>query len=1817
MTIYNQQPYFDDFDKSKNFTQVLFKPAKSVQVRELNALQSIQHNQVEQFANHIFKHGAKVDGAVPEMTTVDYVTFDAKSPLDNTTLVLTKLNEDYLVGETSGVEAKLFYIAPSISTDPPTIYVNYIKAGTDNAQFTFLDGEIVNVIDSNGVKVYSAKVRCLDCPGSNDKFTKIEPTGKGSIWQIPISTFYVYGNFIEIGSTVIIGEKYSTNVESYKVGLDIISDIVSAENDSTLYDNALGYPNYSADGADRARTYLVPVIRTLNSDDGDTFVVLAKVAKGIIQFLLTKTEYAAIMDTLAERTYDESGNYTVIPFTAKYREHLKTSEDDPNGRYLAEEGGDETKLIATLSSGKAYIKGYQVEKISEFEVEIDKTRDLATFRNYYSQFGNIAYLKATLQTNSGVCSSKTTLPSVFSNDSVEIWDGVFSGGVPTGAHIGNLKIYDVIIDPASVDNSVYQFFITDIEIFDPVTHPFDTAKTLYSTNSVPFLATLVSTTITEATKKALIWEIGKEFIQSTYDIDNPTQKSLGYVKRKKLNGSLNGSGIITFTAGSGEVFIASDFKTTIAATSTGVNSISVPVVLTSGTCTITPSTITVNLGVPNAGKTLTLIQNVAIAVGQEKKKTFTPQISSAGDSGPLVDDPEEDGVLMFTIPFSDLYSVSKIYRYATATPNTKIDVTDLFTWNSGQKDFGYLPAEFFTPSTTETELWKTNEDEFIVEFIHFEHGTGEFFSVDSYADAIDDPSIAFSYGDIPVYKSSAGVTYNLRDCLDFRQLLLDPLVEVAASQPAQWSVITSDVSYYLPRTDLLVINAEGEVYQKKGTSSTTPKIPKIEDTGSEMALFEIQMRPYVFDIQSDLVSKIIENKRYTMRDIGRIENRINRLEEMITLSLLETSAENFSIKDENGLDRFKNGFVVDNFVNFQAADVGAKEFKASINSNKKFMTPRVIPFNIKMILDSTTTSNIRLFGNVVMGDFNEEIYEEQPYSSKTMSVNPYFIFNKIGTMILTPNMDSWTNISYATPVIFNDIRLTELQIDNRVQNGTWMMAEAMMQQWNQRPFPWGTSTTTMEERVESLTTEAVTNVSLNPYMRAATVIFYATGMMANTRLYCYFDKVNVSKYCYPLIANAVPGTPIITSASGNVAGVFNLPNNEFFAGEKTFRLTNVADDSRDEDELRTSAEQLFYSQGMNAEKQQTTINIRHQTSTTTLNPPPAGNGNNRAPPPGRRDPVAQTFTASKDMFVTSIEVYFQSADPNNKLFLQIKDTLNGYPGPTLLGEQNFLGSSVKVSENASVPTKITFPVPVFLVGGKDYAFIVGGSSPEAFLWVSKLGERDATNPNILIDKQPSLGSLFKSQNNSTWTASQNEDVKFKINIAKFKSKTTVIGMKNDNLRDQFSVFNPFETEIGSNKVRVRSQNHGMVVGDKTNFDIGNQTWIGFTQTSGILNIGHSIVTATGSGTVKNIRKTATPNLVEVQLNDITGYFLAAQAFTAAAFTPVVPSTYFVESLLGKPEPPALVNAVSGTVNTTFNDDVNGIPFGELNQQLTVSEVGSINSYVVTTTSNATEYGFGGGNTTLNNNKRFEAFCASGNYKAISCDENWRFTATQHSQNGIFESDDYVKCAPKFMVPGAFIYHNKPFKIASPINETIKLGGTNKSVGIIATFTASTDYVSPVLDFDSFSMIALANTVDFHTEATMAVAPNSTKQWVPETAPEFGVASYKYITRDVELETPAYDLKILIDVYKQEYADFDIYIKTQSPSSSVPLQKVNWVLVNTKKDFSSKDLTDFREVEIDSAANGPAFSAFKVKVVGRTKNTANPPLFKNLRVIAIT
>ena len=163
---------------------------------------------------------------------------------------------------------------------------------------------------------------------------------------------------------------------------------------------------------------------------------------------------------------------------------------------------------------------------------------------------------------------------------------------------------------------------------------------------------------------------------------------------------------------------------------------------------------------------------------------------------------------------------------------------------------------------------------------------------------------------------------------------------------------------------------------------------------------------------------------------------------------------------------------------------------------------------------------------------------------------------------------------------------------------------------------------------------------------------------------------------------------------------------------------------------------------------------------------------------GHRDPLAQSFTVDETgAFLTSFDVYFASKDPQAKLFVELRHVELGTPTNLLVQDYTQLAlnpSQINVSDDASVPTTISFSSPVYLEPKKEYAIVfLSPASDKYELWVATMGQKTVrtTNlpdvENVVVSKQYIGGSLFKSQNGTIWTASQYQDLAFKLRKAQF------------------------------------------------------------------------------------------------------------------------------------------------------------------------------------------------------------------------------------------------------------------------------------------------------------------------------------------------------------------------------------------------------------------------------------------------------------------
>src|SRR6056300_2076664 len=351
----NVSPYYDDFAENKDFHRVLFRPGFAVQARELTQLQSILQNQIERHGRHVFKEGTVViPGAVG--FTNEYYAVKLDSTLSSTDI--SGQIQDYvgkrITGSTSGVVAEVIQAVAATTEDPITLFVKYIRTGSDNVTTVFQNGENISAngtVGSFGSGIDSAVLQTTNA------------TAIGSSANIEEGVYFIRGHFVRVANQRLILDKY-TNTPSYRVGLTITEALETPEEDTSLLDNAQGTSNVNAKGAHRLKISLTLAKLALDSEDDDNFVELLRIDNGVLEEKARNTEYSVLGETLARRTYDLQGDVLVRDFQFDIRETLNDGLN--SGIYTTGETTDsgnvasDDYLTIQIAPGKAYVRGYEI-----------------------------------------------------------------------------------------------------------------------------------------------------------------------------------------------------------------------------------------------------------------------------------------------------------------------------------------------------------------------------------------------------------------------------------------------------------------------------------------------------------------------------------------------------------------------------------------------------------------------------------------------------------------------------------------------------------------------------------------------------------------------------------------------------------------------------------------------------------------------------------------------------------------------------------------------------------------------------------------------------------------------------------------------------------------------------------------------------------------------------------------------------------------------------------------------------------------------------------------------------------------------------------------------------------------------------------------------------------------------------------------------------------------------------------------------------------------------------------------------------------------
>jgi hypothetical protein len=1166
ITKFPQAPYFDDFDETKNYVRILFRPGYAVQVRELNQLQTALQAQIQRHGSFNFTQGERVYGSeVIVDKTYMYVKVQSSTSLTGTAYdlsdYLAQTNGRYdLIGKkfvgtedglseevTTNIRGVIVDIVPPVLNelseviDPLTVIVKITSSGgavnSDNAglvQTISPNEHFITLNDDEERDDSSIAFQAL--PTADVEGDTVYPTGFATVAHIPEAVYFVNGNFIHAPQTSITVSKYSV-VPYRRVVYEIEENIITVADDATLADNALGTPNRGAPGAHRYQIVLNPAIKPFRAEDAEdstNTIILAIIENGVKKNIASNAQ-SELNARLAARTKEESGNYVLNPFEINIKEYLSTyslAEIDilHEAQYLEGETAlefGEKRLAVTIgsvgNSSVAYIDGYRIELPSIEHVPLEKARDYATTVGsaIAGAVGNFIRIDA--------ATVKGRWPDITSLEEVEIWTDQES---PT-QKIGSMRVRNIVFDTTGPEDT-YRIYFFNAKFDSPYTE--QNARRL----AIPdlFEADIIdgdndsengfNFIVEEASNNSLIFPL-------PYSM-NRTVRDVSY--------TIKHVDTLVFTLGQDEKQVVLP----VGQNFTSVDPMDYPSCLVGSSALLDETSIffptSVSYTVPNDKTGVTLEytslpgaapHNVRFITDVEKFSSGDSLISGdlktkrvvAGSTIWTEAVTSESGIILDEVDVIASSAATPISVFMSADFNTVPTTADQnistrFRLDNGQRenfyDFGRL--ELLSGQTPPT-------GQVLVTYSYYEHvGSGDFFTVESYTSDEN----AFWYRDIPSFASIKGPV-SLRDVIDFR-----PSVKTINSAGGFEDVrpigadarIRASYSHYLSRIDKVYIDSRGRLGINKGVPAISPQQPA--DAANALVLYTIVLNPYTLTAKS---LRLIphDNQRYTMRDIGNIDKRLKNVEYYTALSLLEREIDGLQIVDDQGNPVIKNGFAADGFTDHNVAATNHADFKTSIDNFEGVLRPQFFEDNARLVLSTGESSGIKRTGPLVTLDYTTVQYISSTAASYAQPLNEFNFSSYTGVLALSPNTDEWKETSVVPNVVIDNGAYTALT--NSLSHPSLRIGHV----WNEWSTHWRgrnlsdevlssltTASSTVEVALAAITNpgntasaaafNSDTGVYWNfvPYVRSRKIYFRAAGLKPNTRFYIFFGGMAINPY---------------------------------------------------------------------------------------------------------------------------------------------------------------------------------------------------------------------------------------------------------------------------------------------------------------------------------------------------------------------------------------------------------------------------------------------------------------------------------------------------------------------------------------------------------------------------------------------------------------------------------------------------------------------------------------------------------------------------------
>lgn len=1671
--------YNDDFDANKNFHQILFNNGRALQARELTQLQTLIYTEMSRMGRNVFTEGAAISrGGMECDDAYEFVKIaSTNAGGDFADIPQGTVFRDAV----TGIEARVLEVQP-LSTDGFDLDTLYVQYTSSNDQAT-----------TSTRAIFGDAVTLDDQSGTGYQLVTHTPnaSGRGCKFDVDAGDWFVLGRFVSNSAQSIILSEYSQSFTG-NVGFKVTQDVVTINDDVSLYDNSGPTPNRASPGADRYRITLT-LIDEADITDQDTFVFIARVENGkIVQKVEELDAFNQIEELLAVRTNEESGDYIVNPFTAQY-------EDVE---------GTDSSLDLVVSEGLAYVNGYRAVNASPFRmrVPVPKETELVSndvvpiqYGNYFLIDGadglpNLQYGELNLSTNGannptlnvvGTCRVRAVEP-----DGADYRAYVFDVNVTSGS-IGDV----LLIGDANTRLNVKQANVsildnTNNDLLMPTTRPRVESMSDITISLQKFISdTATGTTFTvpavggESFVDGSLWTVtdidGNAFVDASVDI------ATGIISGLPSGANIH---VLYYVQKTGTV----KQKTSATATAT----IALTTLSTAG-----GDIKYYDLGVPdvyeldsardtNSGG-IDMLSRVILDDGQRDNFYANGRvIIKAEDDAPANIYVKYKhftrgvtGDFYTSSSYTNTVSWNQIPSHVLAS-GEEISLSDFVDFRSDEADFGTSSVIALPRTTTnitaDINYYLPRADKILIT----ENGEVQL--------------LMGSQAGEPQFKPTPENTLELfkvrmnANTRNFEDLTITPLKYKGYTM--------KDISGLEAKLDAL------EDYTKERFADLESRIsPLFDSNGNVRPSSGILIDECIdhthtdvecpdhrasLDPESNLIRPMVDEDNIRMIVDNALSSNVTKTGDTVSLAFTQEQWR-YQSNASNGIKVNPFG-LVDNVGTLKLSP-SADEWKESVEEARRSVQGENRLSARQALLWNNWTWNWggRSAGDRQLGFNQSRITSTRSSYATATSTGQHVdrvvssdtirsvINGRVVDLALIPWMRS-RKVYFHAKGLKPNTKFTPFFDGKDVS--AWCREESSFVAWSDRDedignqfrssnvvaHPSGSGDLTSNADGEVIGSFFIPNIRPRYYVtRQGRRRLINIGYLRFRSGVREFKLLDIDRNDW---SEAGSKCFAYYSAIGQVdkswAGFWNLRgwrwvapwsqlwrNPAFNPNELRNVLNQVTADNINVFEPQLSGQygpntsflNVAALQGLDQTGQMSQVLSDYIDVNSNV-----FGGTNVNPLSLPQNPVAQTFTVDNQFGVTltKIALYFRAKDTGNlPVQIHLRPVSGGKPSHTTIvpdshvfknpAEVDAIGTTPNLSTIQSRPTEFVFDEPVSLQPNMTYAIIVSSQSTEYEIFSAKAGETVFGSTNKTVTSQSVPGALFLPQNGSNWIETKNQDIMFKITRAKFDLGGGSLVLKNTALPAKLLEENPIRTTSGSGKVYVTHMCHGLKPGDATQLD--------------------------------------------------------------------------------------------------SCDAINGITANELNTTFTVDSA-DLNGYTVTTAGSATGNGYGGGEKVLGRrNANFSTMLPSID---ISIPQYTSIDASAKLHSGSYISGSATRFTQDDQYKRVTLNQNVDYQNVRTIYnseaETSSLGG-NSSALLKLDLKTNNDYVSPVIDMQRASLVLAGFCFD-----DPSVTPHINP--VDDTAPTGGSTGFQHVTQTVTLDTEAVGASLTFDTNQPAGSNSRVYIR---------------------------------------------------------------------------